>query len=849
MTEGIKIYKTQDLVLQVKQNYNPAKLNLKKWVDFIDVLCGDREYQKEAIRDAIIFIASGEYNSIENLIDENFRKNDELQKRYKDVRDYQRNLPLPHKLSAVIDLATGTGKSYVIYGIAQIALGLGLVDKVLVLCPSLTIESGLKEKFEKLSGDNKIKETLPDDVIFKNPRIIDANSTIKNGDICVENIHAVYERTRSSINDSLKGNGERVLVLNDEVHHAYNSSREKDIRKWKAFLLNPDFNFKYILGLTGTAYLDDEYFNDVIYRYSIRQAVNDKVVKSVDYVAEDEVSSNPTERKREKFQKIYDNHEEFTKKYRLIKPLTILVTKDISKAKTLREDLIDFLEKQEKISREAVEKKVLIVTSHKDHKKNISELRNVDDKENSVEWIVSVSMLTEGWDVKNVFQIVPWEDRAFNSKLLIAQVLGRGLRIPENTSGQPKVRVFNHASWSKSIQSLVDEVLEKEMTVSSKIVNSTEKNKYNFEVYTINYTKKERTIEKKDSKTQEVFNLINGIKLVSQSGKEPKKTIYEDIKGHLHLKSTIIKKELISIDEVINKIIESFKGRALEAKLIFPSGEYEQEKLPSIQDIRTFIEKSMRDIGEDGSFLTLENADKIYGRFNGLLRRKPSTPVLEKAVDVLITFNTINMRAEMSRYGTLIRDVSLFFSDNYKSEIEEDELVIFNAVRQELKKRQDNEINRYNFKTPVNVVFATLEPEKRFVELMTSNDFAQHIDAWIKSRDKGFYSIDYQKNKGSKFKAFNPDFFIKKDDSIIVVEIKSDNDDNLENRAKNRAAKRHFELLNAELEKHGKPERYYFTFLSPVDYNTFADNVKDGRIFESKFRSHLEILLEDSEDE
>ncbi|MDP1760096.1 MAG: restriction endonuclease subunit R, partial [Candidatus Woesebacteria bacterium] len=123
----IKIYKTQDLVLQVKQNYDPAKLNLKKWVDFIDVLCGDREFQKEAIKDAIIFLASGEYKSIEDLVEENFRKNDELQKRYKDIRDYQRNLPLPHKLSAVIDLATGTGKSYVIYGIGQIALGLGLV--------------------------------------------------------------------------------------------------------------------------------------------------------------------------------------------------------------------------------------------------------------------------------------------------------------------------------------------------------------------------------------------------------------------------------------------------------------------------------------------------------------------------------------------------------------------------------------------------------------------------------------------------------------------------------------------------------------------------------------------------
>jgi len=46
MPEGIKIYKTQDLVLQVKQNFDPSKLNLRKWVDFLDVLCGDREFQK-----------------------------------------------------------------------------------------------------------------------------------------------------------------------------------------------------------------------------------------------------------------------------------------------------------------------------------------------------------------------------------------------------------------------------------------------------------------------------------------------------------------------------------------------------------------------------------------------------------------------------------------------------------------------------------------------------------------------------------------------------------------------------------------------------------------------------------
>ena len=111
---------------------------------------------------------------------------------------------------------------------------------------------------------------------------------------------------------------------------------------------------------------------------------------------------------------------------------------------------------------DVIQDKVLIVTSSDKHKNNLIKLKNVDSKtESKVEWIISVSMLTEGWDVKNVFQIVPWEDRAFNSKLLISQVLGRGLRLPiEYQIPQPKVVVFNHDSWSKNIKGLINEILE-----------------------------------------------------------------------------------------------------------------------------------------------------------------------------------------------------------------------------------------------------------------------------------------------------------------------------------------------------------------------------------------------------
>ena len=61
----------------------------------------------------------------------------------------QRHLQLPDQLAASLDLATGTGKSYVLYGVAAILLAEGAVDRVLVLCPSTTIEAGLLEKFTR----------------------------------------------------------------------------------------------------------------------------------------------------------------------------------------------------------------------------------------------------------------------------------------------------------------------------------------------------------------------------------------------------------------------------------------------------------------------------------------------------------------------------------------------------------------------------------------------------------------------------------------------------------------------------------------------------------------------------
>ena len=854
--EEIKRYKTSDLVLKVDKNFDPTQLPLQDWDRYLDILVNGRQYQKEAIIDTVIFLASGLYRNTTNLVEKNWNNNAniELKNRYSSLDDYLHHLQIPNKLSASIDLATGTGKSYVIYGIAQIMLGLGLVDRVLVLCPSLTIEDGLTKKFIDLSSDSKLVKAIPENAKWKNPSIKSADVTIKEGDICIENIHAAYETTGSSIRDSFKGNGEKTLVLNDEAHHIYNKIEGRDtvsknLKKWKEFLSNPDFNFKYITGFTGTAYIDDEYFNDVIYRYSLRQAVDDKMVKMVDYISKDDDIDKDI-----KFQKIYDNHDHNKQNYRKLKPLTILITKDIKNAKRLLSDISDFLMKQESLNEDEVKEKTLIVTSHNDHKANVQKLKEVDNFDNPIEWIVSVSMLTEGWDVKNVFQIVPWEDRAFNSKLLIAQVLGRGLRIPpEYQNPQPKVRIFNHDSWSRNIKGLVDEILEIEKRLISTPLNDGDRNKHHFEVNHINYNKKATT--KETTKDHKEFDYTKGfIELQSQVIESEKESEYTDFSGAVNSKKTLIHYNTYTIDEVANKIHNELKIRNWEGKILkLPTGNYSKEKLPPKDEIKKIIRNSMDKVGIKGDRLIEKNQHKILNSFSTLLRKAGKTVVYQKEAQKPYVISTKEMNRESMALGNLRHNATVFYSSDFKTEIDEKNLELLNTVIEDesLPRSASKEINKYLFKTPLDLTFSKATPERTFIKELCETENAKKIESWLKSRDMNFYSIEYSitsvGGKHSKIQSFNPDFFLKlengKTKHFVIVEIKSDGDVSDENRAKLRYGVQHFKDLNKELEKLKIDEKYHFHFLSPNSYDVFFDHLRNGKLIKYEFKSDLEDKL------
>lgn len=111
-------------------------------------------------------------------------------------------------------------------------------------------------------------------------------------------------------------------------------------------------------------------------------------------------------------------------KLKMILPITLITTKSIQHANEVKEMIIrdDFFEGYYK-------NKTLVVTSESEVD-SINQLLHLEEPPpiNKNEIVIHVDKLKEGWDVRNVFTIIPF--RASISKTLIEQTIGRGLRLP-----------------------------------------------------------------------------------------------------------------------------------------------------------------------------------------------------------------------------------------------------------------------------------------------------------------------------------------------------------------------------------------------------------------------------------
>lgn len=870
-----------DLVLKFSDENLNAILN--KYDAYLEALYNDDySFHREAVRKAVGFLLSAKYATMEDLAKENYEHNSKIKERFVTKEEFISHIPLAKQKSCSMDLATGTGKSFLMFGIAQLMLCEEAVDKVLVLCPSLTIEEGLTQKFKDLNNRKDLTDILRGiNPKYVQPEIKNASETILPNDICIENIHATYQRTGSSVQASFKNEGEKVLVMNDEAHHIFTGEADAPTKRWIEFLRDKEYNFKYIVNVTGTPYYgsdQNEYFNDVIYRFGLKDAVGKGIVKQVDYKTFDEYKEDKG------YQQSWAIHQDNIKTYdKYVKPISIVVCATIADAIVQWQELVNFLVDKEKISYDEACAKVIWVTSgvpasttadgqliapilKKDkeeraaetiRKDNLKLLKTVDlpKEENPVEWIVSVSMLTEGWDVKNVFQVMPHKQRAFNSKLLIAQVLGRGLRIPQTLKdaiGADKIflKVNNHEKWTPQIQDLYKDVLEIGNRLSWGY--DSRRRQYAFTLHNLHYEPLETTTESKEKQAEFKGNFgFNPQKKVSEYKTEfvynSISYVFEDMETYsLELAATNLRSYLKDKSPAIAK-------------------QYSKAKL------KKAFQKELAGKGYEDEFLSKENYIKAQQAFGPLFRELgKEVPRVSNKPDALFKIDCSGFPSQFFSEESLKNKGCLFYTEKSIEWYEEDEKYLFHsytsieqalketiaeltkpdsdkialgmriAELEQLKKDLANHLFQKGeavFKTPLNAVFVSYTPEIEFMKSLMLN--IDCIDAFIKSADKSFYSFPYSYKPETTGKShpkqenFNPDFFLKvkgKDD-ILVVETKKKDDDSQKNKAKFRQAKEHFDMLNQKLEEKKSKTHYNFKFLSDdgSDIADFFKCIKDGR--------------------
>lgn len=110
----------------------------------------------------------------------------------------------------------------------------------------------------------------------------------------------------------------------------------------------------------------------------------------------------------------------------VIKPFMLVVCKDTNHALWVEK----FIKSDEFRNGEYRNKTIIVHSKQKgsETEANTRLLLDVESADNPVEIVIHVNMLKEGWDVNNLYTIVPLRTAA--SKILREQMIGRGLRLP-----------------------------------------------------------------------------------------------------------------------------------------------------------------------------------------------------------------------------------------------------------------------------------------------------------------------------------------------------------------------------------------------------------------------------------
>ena len=420
-------------------------------------------------------------------LDEAKAKIKEIGAKFEEVKkfsDFEREFP-----NICFSLATGVGKTRLMGAfIAYLHLAKG-INNFFVLAPNLTIYNKLiddlgnpsspKYVFKGISrfatsypqiitGDNynKHQNFLQNiqNALFKRVRINIFNISKINSDVDkatgLPRIKRLSEYLGESYFDYLKNLPDLVLLM-DESHHYRAKASAKVLNE-----LNP------VLGLELTATPQVESgsktikFKNVVYEYSLAKAMNDGFVKEPAVATRKNFDPKQLSVEELDMLKLEDGIKihESTKvdldiyarnnKVKLVKPFVLVVAKDTNHAKWLEEQI-----KSDEFFKGYYKDKVMQIHSQQkgaEKDENIAKLLTLEDSNNKIEIVIHVNMLKEGWDVTNLYTIIPL--RTATSTTLREQTIGRGLRLPYGTrTGDPKIDKLTIIAHDK-----FQEILEEE---------------------------------------------------------------------------------------------------------------------------------------------------------------------------------------------------------------------------------------------------------------------------------------------------------------------------------------------------------------------------------------------------
>jgi type III restriction enzyme len=398
------------------------------------------------------------------------------------------NMFIEDWLRFVVKMATGSGKTKVMslllawsYFHRLYEENSELSKNFLLITPNIIVLDRIKADFgglkifyeDPILPDNGYYgQNWQDDFQIKLHLQDEVGTISKSGNIFLTNIHRVYEgnineasfededasdyflgsKVVGKTNDSKVDLGEIVrdvdelVVFNDEAHHIHDPKMAwfKSIEDIHNKLLQKGEKLALQIDFTATPKNDrGEIFVQTISDYPLVEAIHQGVVKNP--VLPDQASraklqekqSSITSEKYEDFIRL--GVEEWGKTYKELEPtgkksILFIMTDDTRNC----DDVAEFLKKSYPQLKDAV----LTIHTNKSgdisetvtgkKEKELQELRKkaneIDSMESPYKVIVSVMMLKEGWDVKNVTTIVGLRPYGSDSKILPEQTLGRGLR-------------------------------------------------------------------------------------------------------------------------------------------------------------------------------------------------------------------------------------------------------------------------------------------------------------------------------------------------------------------------------------------------------------------------------------